>query len=45
METHKLCQPDRYFLDNEVGRNLSMKGDGHAAGRKLLALTESALYS
>ena len=45
MVTHKLCHPDRCFVGDEVGGNLSMKGDGHAAGRKLLTATESVPYS
>ena len=44
MVTHKLCHPDRCFVDDEVGRNLSMKGDDHAVGRKLTA-TETVPYS
>ena len=42
--THKLCHPDRYFVGDEVGGNLSMKGDDHTAGRKALTATESVPY-
>ena len=43
--THKLCHTERCFIGEEVGGNLSMKGDGHAHGRNLLTATESVLYS
>ncbi len=45
MVTHKLFHPDRCFVGDEVGGNLSMKGDGHAAGKKLLTATESVPYN
>jgi len=33
---HKLVRPDMCVCGDEVGGNLSMKGDGHIAGTKLL---------
>ena len=45
MVTHKLCHPDRCFVGDEVGGNLSMKGDGCAGRRKLLTATKSVPYS
>lgn len=31
---HKLVRPDMCLYGNEVGGNLSMKGDGHIDGKK-----------
>lgn len=36
MVIHKLCPSDRCFVGDLVGRNVSMKGDGHAGGKLLL---------
>jgi len=33
---HRLVRPDMCICGDEVGGNLSMKGDGHVAGQKLL---------
>ena len=35
MVTHKLKHPDICFVGDEVGGNISMKGDGNAGGKKL----------
>lgn len=45
MVTHKLCHPDRCFVGDEVGGNLSMKGDGHAGGKLLLTGQGSVPYA
>ena len=34
--THKLVQPDMCICGDEVGGNLSMKGDGNEGGKLLL---------
>ena len=34
--THKLIRPDMCIFGDEVGGNLSMKGDGHVGGKLLL---------
>ena len=44
MVTHKLCHPDRCFVGDEVGGNLSMKGYGHAGGKLLLTSNGSVPY-
>ena len=44
MVTHKLCHPDRCFVGDEVGGNLSMRGDGHAGGKLLLTAKGSVPY-
>ena len=33
--THRLCHPELCFVGDEVGGNISMKGDGHVGGQKL----------
>ena len=33
--THRLCHPELCFVDDEVGGNISMKGDGNIGGQKL----------
>ena len=42
--THKLSHPDYCFVGDEVGGNLSMKGDGHAGGQKFLTGTGTVPY-
>lgn len=42
--THELCHPDLCFVGDEVGGNLSMKGDGHAGGQKFLTGTGTVPY-
>ena len=42
--THKLCHPELCFVGDEVGGNLSMKGDGHAGGQKFLTGTGTVPY-
>ena len=41
---YRLTHPDRCFVGDEVGGNISMKGDGHAAGKLLLGAPESIEY-
>ena len=41
---YRLTHPDRCFVGDEVGGNISMKGDGHAAGKLLLGAPESVAY-
>ena len=40
----KLTCPDQCFVGDEVGGNISMKGDGHAAWRLLLGAPKSVAY-
>ena len=42
--SHESYHPDRCFVGDEVGRNLSMKGGGHADGKLLLTLNGSVPY-
>ena len=44
MVKYKLTHPDLCFVGDEVGGNISMKGDGHAAGRLLLGAPGSVAY-
>jgi len=41
---YKLLHPDQCFVGDEVGGNISMKGDGHVGGRLLLTSPESIAY-
>ena len=42
--THDLIHPDWCLVGDEVGGNISMKGDGHAGGRLYLAPKGSVAY-
>ena len=44
MVKYKLPHPDLCFVGDEVNGNISMKGDGHAAGRLLLGAPGSVAY-
>lgn len=41
---YKLLLPDQCFVGDEVGGNISMKGDGHVGGRLLLSSPDSIAY-
>ena len=41
---YKLIHPNQCFVGDEVGGNISMKGDGHVGGRKLLTAPDSIAY-
>ena len=42
--THKFLLPGLSFVDDEVGGNLSMKGDSHVGGQKFLTGTGTVPY-
>ena len=41
---YRLLHPDRCFVGDEVGGNISMKGDGHVGGKLFLTSPDSVAY-
>ena len=41
---YELLHPDNCFVWNEVGGNISMRGDGHVGGRLFLSAPNSVAY-
>ncbi len=44
MEKYRLLHPDRCFIGDEVGGNISIKEDGHAGGELLLGAPEAVTH-
>ena len=44
MVQYRLLQPDRCFVGDEVGGNISMKGDGHVVGKLFLTSPDAVAY-
>ena len=44
MVTHRLCHPELCFIGDEVGNNISMKGDVNAGGKILCTKQGTSPY-